>query len=76
MVSRFTSGAKNPYEASMAVDLYTRLHSILLEVWSCVHDLLCNDAPEGYMPEDMEDEASVTTKDVLSYAWRSLKESR
>ncbi len=28
------------------------------------------------MPDEMEDEVSLTTKDVLSYAWRALKESR
>lgn len=42
----------------------------------CVQNLLCNDAPEGYMPEDMEEAVDVTTKDILSYAWRALKESK
>jgi hypothetical protein len=28
------------------------------------------------VPEDMEEESSLTTKDVLSFAWRGLKESR
>lgn len=58
------------------IALFNRLDEALTTTWDCVHDLLCNDAPEGFMPEEMDDEASLTTKDVLSYAWRGLKESR
>jgi len=58
------------------IALFKRLEKALTTTWTCVHDLLCNDAPEGFMPEEMDDEASLTTKDVLSYAWRGLKESR
>lgn len=58
------------------ITLFRRLEKVLATTWTCVHDLLCNDAPEGFMPEEMDDEASLTTKDVLSYAWRGLKESR
>ncbi|KAJ4298165.1 hypothetical protein N0V90_006064 [Kalmusia sp. IMI 367209] len=44
-------------------------------VWSCVRDVLCVDAPEGHVPEDLEEEASLDTKEILSYSWRALKEA-
>jgi len=55
--------------------IFSRLELTLLHTWRSVRHLLCNDAPEGFMPEEMEDEANLTTRDVLSYAWRGLKES-
>ena len=45
-------------------------------VWICVHDILCHDAPEGHVPEDMENESDIDTKDILSFSWRALKEAR
>ena len=44
-------------------------------IWSTVKDILCNDFPEGHLPEN-EDGLDIDTKDVLSYSWRALKESR
>ena len=44
-------------------------------LWSCVHHVLCADAPEGHVPDEMEDEASLDTKEILSYSWRGLKEA-
>lgn len=44
-------------------------------LWYCIKDVLCNDAPEGHVPDDMEAEADLSTKDILSYSWRALKES-
>lgn len=41
-----------------------------------MHDVLCNDAPEGYIPDEMDEEISINTKDILSYCWRALKEAR
>jgi hypothetical protein len=56
------------------------LHNDVFEcirgVWDCVKDVLCNDAPEGHMPDELEGEQDVTTKDILSYSWRALKEAR
>ncbi|KAK4561839.1 hypothetical protein LTR86_004519 [Recurvomyces mirabilis] len=51
-----------------------RLIVCLHDVWTVVKPVLCNDAPEGYLPEDMEDTSEVSTKDTLSYCWRALKE--
>lgn len=60
---------------------WTNIHSVLVlalqRVWTCVRNILCNDAPEGHVPDDttVEDE-NMTTKDILSYSWRALKEAR
>ncbi|KAI8942088.1 hypothetical protein NX059_000185 [Plenodomus lindquistii] len=45
-------------------------------LWSCVHHVLCADAPEGHVPDEIEDDASLDTKEILSYSWRGLKEAR
>ena len=45
-------------------------------LWSCVYHVLCADAPEGHVPDELEDEGSLDTKEILSYSWRGLKEAR
>ncbi|KAK7510564.1 putative death-receptor fusion protein-domain-containing protein [Phyllosticta citriasiana] len=55
--------------------LHDHILSDLREIWDCVKSVLCVDAPEGYVPEDMEEEPDLTTKDILSYSWRALKEA-
>ncbi|KAI9837726.1 MAG: hypothetical protein M1819_006660 [Sarea resinae] len=45
-------------------------------VWQIVRSVLCDDAPEGHMPEDFEGGGEdISTKDLLSYSWRALKEA-
>jgi hypothetical protein len=56
-------------------DIYDRLYIIFVDVWKCVHDTLCNDTPAGLGSDELDGEG-VETKDVLSYSWRALKESR
>ncbi|KAF1964175.1 HEAT repeat protein-like protein [Bimuria novae-zelandiae CBS 107.79] len=43
--------------------------------WDIVKNILSADAPEGHVPEDMEEEISLDTKEILSYSWRGLKEA-
>ncbi|KAI6879686.1 hypothetical protein KC360_g7779 [Hortaea werneckii] len=52
-----------------------RLTTCLHEIWEVVKPTLCNDAPEGYLPEAMLETPDVSTKDTLSYCWRALKEA-
>lgn len=56
------------------------IHHQLLDdfntTWNVVKDILSADAPEGHVPEDMEEEMSLDTKEILSYSWRGLKEAR
>lgn len=56
-------------------DISHRLVAFLHEVWRAVHPVLCDDAPEGYTLDGADQLVEVTTKDVLSYCWRALKES-
>ena len=54
----------------------SRLVTLFERVWLCVRGTLCNDAPEGYVPADSEQDMETDTKSLSSYAWRGLKESR
>lgn len=45
-------------------------------LWSCVYHILCADAPEGHVPDEIDEEVSLDTKEILSYSWRGLKEAR
>ncbi|KAF2675118.1 hypothetical protein BT63DRAFT_420345 [Microthyrium microscopicum] len=57
-------------------DLQATIVQTLERVWVTVRDVLCNDAPEGHVPMDIDvEELSLTTKDILSYSWRALKEA-
>ncbi|KAF2201139.1 HEAT repeat protein-like protein [Delitschia confertaspora ATCC 74209] len=55
--------------------LHHRIRQTFKTFWLCVQHVLCNDAPEGYVPEELEEEVSITTKEILSYSWRGLKEA-
>ncbi|KAM0701622.1 hypothetical protein Q7P35_010530 [Cladosporium inversicolor] len=55
--------------------LHERVSRILQHVWTVVKPTLCDDAPEGHVPEDMDDAPDISTKDILSYCWRALKEA-
>jgi hypothetical protein len=43
--------------------------------WTCIEHILCTDAPEGHVPDEIEEETSLDTKEILSYSWRGLKEA-
>lgn len=45
-------------------------------IWKVVKDVLCNDSPEGHLPQDLDDINAIETKDVLSYSFRAVHESR
>lgn len=45
-------------------------------VWAAVRGVLCIDSPEGHLPQEMEEMEGLTTRDVLSYSFRSTHESR
>jgi hypothetical protein len=46
------------------------------DFWACIQHILCADAPEGLVPDEIDEEASLDTKEILSYSWRGLKEAR
>jgi hypothetical protein len=72
-----------PFISSLPPDVFVnwkRSHSDIVtsieSLWSCVYHVLCADAPEGHVPDELEDENSLDTKEILSYSWRGLKEAR
>ena len=57
--------------------LNDRILACCTGVWEVVKGILCYDSPEGYTLEDEENKDLDTgTKDMLSFSWRALKESR
>lgn len=64
-------------------DLFTKLISKSIEIWNIVQKILQHDSPEGILLEefqnkytsDLEAEYGKATQVILSYAWRSVKES-
>jgi hypothetical protein len=46
------------------------------DFWACIQHILCADAPEGLVPDDIDEDVSLDTKEILSYSWRGLKEAR
>lgn len=55
--------------------VHDRIVSICNKVWQEVKPVLCIDSPEGHT-DDPNEEISVGPKDILSYSWRALRESR
>lgn len=76
VVNDAVSNTDSPKDVRFLLDdFFPRIRTVIETLWTTVNGLLCNDAPEGFMPEDMDDDAGFTTKDVMSYAWRAIKES-
>ncbi|PHH82701.1 hypothetical protein CDD82_5151 [Ophiocordyceps australis] len=45
-------------------------------VWQAVRPVLCDDSPEGHLPDELDELEGLDTKDVLSYSFRAVHESR
>jgi hypothetical protein len=60
--------------ASEMTEFCVQVQDPMSQVWEVVKPILCNDAPEGYLPEDFE-ESIDSSKQTLSYCWRALKEA-
>lgn len=45
-------------------------------VWNIVQHVLCDDSPEGHLPEELEEVKGLDTRDLLSYSFRAIHESR
>ena len=56
---------------------HSQIFQKCVEIWNTVKCVLCVDSPEGHIIEVSDDTSmDVGTKDVLSFSWRALKESR
>ncbi|KAF2277988.1 uncharacterized protein EI97DRAFT_415834 [Westerdykella ornata] len=56
-------------------DIHDRILVGFERLWTCIQNVLCADAPEGHVPDEIEEESSLDTKEILSYSWRGLKEA-
>ena len=56
--------------------LQGRLVDYCERIWVAVRDILCDDSPEGHLPQELEEVDGLNTRDVLSYSFRSIHESR
>ncbi|KAJ5039014.1 uncharacterized protein L3040_006686 [Drepanopeziza brunnea f. sp. 'multigermtubi'] len=55
--------------------LQQRMVDCCSRIWIAVKGILCNDSPEGHLPQDLEEGNDIDTKDVLSYSFRAVHES-
>jgi hypothetical protein len=71
------SGLRFPEEKMEAVrELQSRAVACCERAWDAVKHILCDDSPEGHLPHELEDVAGLDTKDILSYSFRAVHESR
>ncbi|KAM5351554.1 hypothetical protein ACJ41O_004277 [Fusarium nematophilum] len=56
-------------------DLQDSLVSCCERVWAAVRGILCDDSPEGHLPQELEEVDGLDTKDILSYSFRSVHEA-
>ncbi len=56
--------------------LQLRIVHSCTRVWEVVRDILCDDSPEGHLPDDLDNVEAIDTKEVLSYSFRAVHESR
>ncbi|KAM0284815.1 hypothetical protein ACHAQH_001735 [Verticillium albo-atrum] len=55
--------------------LQYRLVKACQRIWATVKYVLCDDSPEGHLPQELEDIEGLDTKDLLSYSFRAIHES-
>ncbi|CRK30383.1 hypothetical protein BN1708_000914 [Verticillium longisporum] len=55
--------------------LQFRLVKACQRIWATVSYVLCDDSPEGHLPQELEDIEGLDTKDLLSYSFRAIHES-
>ena len=63
-------------EMPLAEAIQDRIVSCCERVWVAVRTILCDDSPEGYLPPELETVDGLDTKDLLSFSFRAVHESR
>lgn len=52
-----------------------RIVAACSRIWDTVSYVLCDDSPEGHLPEEMEEVEGLDTRGLLSYSFRAIHES-
>ncbi|KAI0429175.1 putative death-receptor fusion protein-domain-containing protein [Xylaria sp. FL1042] len=70
------TGIKFDHRCLLILDGFQdRLVSCCQRVWRAVRHILCDDSPEGHLPEELQQIEGLDTKDLLSYSFRAIHES-
>lgn len=56
--------------------VYLEIVSCCRRIWNVVRGVLCDDSPEGHLPDDLDEMEGLDTKNLLSYSFRAIDESR
>ena len=63
-------------ELEAVQNLQSRIVSCCERAWEAVRDILCDDSPEGHLPQELEEVDGLDTKDLLSFSFRAVHEAR
>ncbi|KAI0201484.1 putative death-receptor fusion protein-domain-containing protein [Astrocystis sublimbata] len=70
------SGVKYDKHQLTALDEFqNQAISCCQRIWRAVRHILCDDSPEGHLPEELQQIEGLDTKDLLSYSFRAIHES-
>lgn len=62
-------------ELKLLEPLQQQLVDACERIWNAVKDVLCDDSPEGHLPQELEEMEGLDTKGLLSYSFRAVHES-
>ncbi|KAK3375057.1 putative death-receptor fusion protein-domain-containing protein [Podospora didyma] len=63
------------HQLQVLARIHRRIVDCAKRIWLAVKHVLCDDSPEGHLPEELEDIEGLDTKDLLSYSFRAVHES-
>lgn len=70
-----TQGRYSSDELQVLSQVQTRILGLCSRIWDAVSYVLCDDSPEGHLPEELEEIEGLDTKSLLSYSFRAIHES-
>lgn len=65
----------SPDELQRLAEIQSRIVGVCTRIWDAVSYVLCDDSPEGHLPEELEEIEGLDTKGLLSYSFRATHES-